>query len=99
MSAHHRDPLYLKNARLIRATTNARLKRGDQVNCGKCGRPIQQGQAYDVGHRIDASRGGGHELANLQPEHRRENRSSGGRAGAAATNQASRRARRLPTII
>ena len=98
MTAHHRDPLYMKNSRLVRRTTEARLKRGDQVNCGKCGRPIQPGQRYDVGHRIDASRGGTHQLSNLHPEHRRENRQAGGRIGAAATNQASRRARRLPTI-
>ncbi|WP_157156253.1 hypothetical protein [Diaminobutyricimonas sp. LJ205] len=97
MTAVHKDPLYIKNARIVRAQTNARLKRGDQVNCGKCGHAIQSGQRYDVGHIIDASRGGTHDLHNLRPEHRHENRSAGGRVGAAVTNATSRRARRLPT--
>lgn len=98
MTAHHRDPQYLKNARIIRRAVDARLARGDQVNCGKCGRPIQPGQRYDVGHRVDASRGGTHDLNNLGPEHRHENRSAGGRIGATHTNKATRRARRLPSL-
>lgn len=95
MTAHHKHPEYVKNARLVRQQTNARLARGDLVRCIRCYRRIEQGQAYDVGHRIDASRGGSHALTNLGPEHRRENRSAGGRLGAAATNTGSRRARRL----
>lgn len=96
MSSAHRDPEYQRNARIIRKQTNARLERGQQVMCGKCGRPIMPGQRYDVGHIIDASRGGTHALSNLRPEHTRENRQAGGRQGAAKTNAASRRARRLP---
>jgi len=97
MSAPHRDPLYIKNSRTIRRITNARLNRGDQVNCIGCGHPIQPGQRYDIGHIRDAHRGGTNNLDNLGPQHRRENRSAGGRAGAIKTNAQSRKAKRLPT--
>lgn len=98
MTAAHKTAEYLRNSRIVRKQTNDRLKRGLQVVCGRCGGAIQPGQAYDVGHVVDASRGGSNALSNLHPEHRGENRSAGGRMGAAKTNGASRRARRLPTL-
>ncbi len=97
MTAAHRDPTYQRNARTIRRATNQNLKLGREVICIGCGRLIQPGQAFDIGHRIDASRGGTNAASNLGPQHRRENRSAGGRAGAAKTNTASRKARRLIT--
>ncbi|MGO8609797.1 hypothetical protein ACC848_43355, partial [Rhizobium johnstonii] len=66
------------------------------------GREIQPGQRFDVGHRIDGSRGGTHDLDNLGPEHRRENRSAGGRLGAHKTNTTrgvSRTTKGLPTWL
>lgn len=100
MTALHADPVFMRNARTVRARVNADLKAGRFVACQRCGREIQMGQRFDVGHRIDASRGGSHDLANLGPEHRGENRSAGGRLGAAKTNNAagtSRASRGLPT--
>lgn len=100
MTAHHRSPTYQANARIIRKATNAAHQRGEPVPCIGCGWDIQPGQAFDIGHRIDASRGGPDTLDNLGPQHRRENRSAGGRLGAKRTNDTrgtSRRARGLPT--
>lgn len=97
MSTHHRHPLYLRNARAIRAETNAKLKAGVPVPCIGCGQPITPDQRFDIGHRVDASRGGTHDRTNLGPQHRRENRAAGGRIGALTTNTQSRRARGLPT--
>lgn len=102
MSQAHRDPLYMRNARIIRAATNAAHRRGDSVLCIGCGRDIQPGQRFDVGHRIDASRGGSHDLENLGPQHRGENRSAGGKLGALKTNNqrgTSRKAKGLPSWI
>lgn len=98
MSARHRDPEYRKNARLRRQQINLLLKRGEDVACVDCGRPIQEGQTFDIGHLIDGWRGGGHELSNLSASHRKCNRSSGGKAGAAHTNSLSRQARGLPPL-
>ncbi|MCC2032189.1 DNA/RNA non-specific endonuclease [Microbacterium allomyrinae] len=97
MTSHHKHPTYVRNARIIRTATNQRLKSGIAVQCIGCGGPITPEQRFDVGHRIDASRGGSHDLDNLGPQHRRENRSAGGRIGALHTNAQSRRARGLPT--
>ncbi len=97
MSGHHQDPEYTRNARTVRRHVNADHKAGRPVWCIGCGREIQPGQAFDVGHRIDAARGGSNALHNLGPQHRRENRRAGGRAGAAITNHTSRRAKGLPS--
>ena len=100
MSGAHRDPLYARNARIVRASVNAAHKRGESVACIGCGREVQPGQRFDVGHIIDASRGGSNALDNLGAQHRRENRSAGGRLGAHAVNTqrgTSRKARGLPT--
>ena len=99
MTAAHQDPLYIKNSRIVRKKTNAALKAGRAVWCIGCGREIMPTQTFDVGHIIDAGKGGTHDLSNLGPQHRRENRRAGGRAGAAKTNMKrglSREARRLP---
>ncbi|WP_399548518.1 HNH endonuclease [uncultured Microbacterium sp.] len=101
MSSAHADPEYQRNARRVRAKVRADHKAGRAVYCQRCGREIQPTQTFDVGHRIDHSRGGSHALDNLGPEHRNAcNRRAGGRLGAQKTNQArgvSRAVRRLPT--
>lgn len=100
MSRAHQDPEYQRNSRILRARVNADLKAGRPVYCQRCGREIQPGQRYDIGHRIDASRGGSHALDQLGPEHRGENRRAGGRLGAQKTNNkrgVSRKAKGLPT--
>lgn len=100
MTSAHQDPEYQRNARTIRRHVNADLKAGRPVWCIGCGRDIQPGQRYDVGHIIDASRGGSNHLSNLGPQHRRENRRAGGRLGAQKTNNArgtSRTSKGLPS--
>lgn len=85
MSVKHRHPEFRKNARIIRQSVARRRRLGDDVTCWRCGRPILEGQTFDVGH-LDAD--GGHEIGNLAPEHRykipgicRGNRSAGGTLG------------------
>jgi len=82
MTAKHQHPEYRKNARIIRQQVALARRQDRDVICGRCGRPIDPEQRYDVGHRDPQ---GGHALDNLRPEHRRENRSAGGRQGAAQT--------------
>lgn len=99
MTAKHADPLYRKNAAIIRKQARHTWSMGGDVECWRCGNPIEPGQLFDVGH-IDA--GGGHELANLHAEHRfktgrcQGNRAAGGRLGAAITN---RRAATTPATV
>lgn len=84
MSAKHSDPEYRKNARIIRQQVAKTRRTGGDVNCWRCGNPIDDEQTFDVGH-IDA--GGGHSIENLAPEHRyrsgrcQGNRAAGGRLG------------------
>lgn len=83
MTAKHRDPLYLANARIVRAQVKRAWRYGGDVDCWRCGRLIAPGTPFDVGHLDDQAPA---DLENLMPEHRRCNRSAGGRAGAAITN-------------
>lgn len=86
MTATHQDPEYMRNARTVRRHVNAAHKAGRPVWCIGCGREVQPGQRFDVGHIIDASRGGTNAIDNLGPQHRRENRQAGGRIGAQRTH-------------
>lgn len=79
----HRDPEYIRNAKLVRAQVRRQWKLGEDVRCWRTGRPIMPGMPFDVGH-LDPN--GGHALSNLAPETVRSNRSEGGRRGAAITN-------------
>jgi hypothetical protein len=97
MTAHHKTAQYFKASRQVRAVLGPRIAAGHFVPCVNCGRAVQPGQRWDVSHIVDAARGGSDDLSNLGAGHRHCNRSDGGRAGAAKTNQTSRRARRLPT--
>jgi hypothetical protein len=90
MTAKHADPEYRKNARIIRQGVAKRRKAGADVTCWRCGLPIDEEQAYDVGHVNPA---GGHGIDNMAPEHRYKsgrcqgNRSNGGRMGKARQTQ------------
>lgn len=92
MTAKHQHPEYRKNARIVRARVRAAHRTGLEVTCGRCGYPIDPEQRYDVGHRDPE---GGHGLDNLRPEHRGENRSAGGRTGAAVRGARRARATRM----
>ena len=101
MSAKHRDPEYLKNARIIRAQVASKRRAGIEVTCWRCGHPIDPEQRFDVGH-IDPNGGPG--LDNLAPEHRYKtarcigNRADGGRLGAARQREAKSRRAPAPTV-
>lgn len=97
MTQAHRTPEYFKAARTVRRILTPEIAAGNLVRCVDCGHAIQQGQRWDVGHVIPISRGGTNDPSNMGASHRRCNRSSGGRMGAAVTNAGSRRARRLPS--
>jgi 5-methylcytosine-specific restriction endonuclease McrA len=97
VTAHHRTAEWFRNSRKVRRILTPRIDAGSVVQCVNCGRPVVRGQKWDVGHIIDASRGGTDALKNLGAAHVRCNRSDGGRLGAVKTNAASRRARRLPS--
>ncbi len=90
MTAKHRDPEYLKSARIIRAQVAVKRRGGVEVTCWRCGHPVDPEQRFDVGH-IDPDGGPG--LDNLAPEHRYKttrcvgNRAAGGALGAARQRQ------------
>lgn len=94
MTGKHRDPEYLRNAKIVRAQVQRAWRLGDDVHCWRCTRVLEPGTPFDVGHLHPD---GGPGLDNLAPEHRhrvsgcRGNRSAGGQLGAAITN--GRRAR------
>lgn len=92
MTDKHRDPEYIKNAKIVRARVRREWRLGQDVRCWRTGRVLVPGRPFDVGH-IDPD--GGHSIANLAPETVKSNRSEGGRRGAAITN--ARKARPRPT--
>lgn len=83
MTEKHRDPVYLANARVVRAQVRRDWRLGVEVRCWRRGCPIEPGDRFDVGH-IDPDGGPGRE--NLAAECVRCNRRDGGRRGAAITN-------------
>ncbi|MGP6170618.1 hypothetical protein ACTU6V_05355 [Microbacterium sp. A204] len=91
MTAKHRDPEYYRSAKIIRQQVAAQRRAGEDVICRRCFQIIDIEQRFDVGH-IDPD--GGPSLSNLRPEHRRCNRSAGGKYGAA--RRAARRGGRRP---
>lgn len=91
MTAKHAESEYRTNARIRRQQVAQARRFGREVTCQRCGREVEPGQAFDVGHKDEH---GGHALSNLGIEHRfktdcpaRGNRSHGGRLGAAITNR------------
>lgn len=101
MSAKHRDPEYVANARIIRAQVASKRRGGIEVRCWRCGHEIDPEQRFDVGH-IDEN--AGHGLGNLAPEHRYKttrcigNRAHGGRLGAARRAQGKPRPATTSTV-
>jgi hypothetical protein len=89
----HRDPEYIRNAKIVRARVRREWRLGQDVYCWRTGRMLIPGRPFDVGH-IDPD--GGHSISNLAPETVKSNRSEGGRRGAAITNAARRAARSVP---
>jgi hypothetical protein len=89
VSAKHRDPEYMRNARIIRHRVKTEHRAGRAVPCWRCRGAIAPGQPFDVGHVAGAI---GHSMTDLAAEHRHKtglcpgNRSTGGRVGAAVTN-------------
>lgn len=100
MTAKHRDPEYVANARIVRAQVAMKRRAGIEVRCWRCGWPIDEEQRFDVGH-IDPD--GGPALSNLAPEHRYKtarcigNRADGGRRG--AHRRGTRTARHAPAPV
>lgn len=85
MSRNHRAAGWTATAsRNARARLEPLVAAGGAI-CPRCRRPIQPGQAWDAGHRVDLADDmtGTH---GTLPEHRSCNRSAGGRRGAAITN-------------
>lgn len=80
VTAKHQTPEYRTNASIVRAQVRRAHKAGTEVLCWRCGWPIDPEQAFDIGH---LSADAGHSMDNLAPEHRGENRSHGGKTGAA----------------
>lgn len=84
MSQQHRAAGYNgTQQRSARARLQPLVESGGAV-CPRCGQPILPGEAWDAGHRVDL-------VDDLRSraehaEHRRCNRSAGGRRGAAITN-------------
>lgn len=92
VTGKHTDPEYLTNARIVRGQVRRAWRLGSEVRCWRCGRVLEPGAPFDVGH-LDAD--GGPARSNLAPECRPCNRRDGGRRGAAITN--ARRARSTST--
>lgn len=93
MTEKHRDPEYLRNARIVRARVRQAWRNGVEVRCWRTGIVIEPGHRFDVGH---ITHDGGHAISNLAPETVKSNRSEGGRRGAAITN--GRATRPLPSV-
>ena len=56
-----------------------RIKGEETVNCGICGRAISDADEFQVDHIVPITKGGTHELENLQPAHENCNKRKGNR--------------------
>lgn len=71
---------YGREHQRLRLAYARRLAQGEAIPCARCGQPIRQGDAWDLGHTDDRTSWTG-------PEHDRQcNRAAAGRIGAAITN-------------
>ncbi|ROS57210.1 hypothetical protein [Frigoribacterium sp. PhB118] len=82
MSRHHRAQKWTTHSPKLRKQIDPLLP----LPCIGCGRPINPGDKYEVGHRLDAALGGRPTPANTGPIHGPCNRKSGGTLGARITN-------------
>ena len=60
--------------------------------CGRCGRPVNPGDEWDLGHATDKARGGSD--ADVRPERRRCSRSAGGHLAVELRHEAAQEAGR-----
>ena len=86
MTTHHRTPEWKRFTRRARPMIEAMLP----LPCVDCGRPVQAGQTWQVGHIVAAAHGGTMSLDNVGPSHVRCNVSAGGRIGGQLTSHARR---------
>lgn len=83
MSAYHRSAEGKARSRADRARVTL------PTQCARCGRLIEVGQPWDLGHSVDVVLGGAD--SPTYPEHTSCNRRAGGRTGARITNLKRRR--------
>lgn len=93
MTAHHRTAAWSKVQRVMRPRIAATLP-APCIN--RCGRLVTPDQKWDIGHIVDAGKGGSDDASNLGPAHVKCNRSDGGKAGRAKQIAKSKTDRRLP---
>lgn len=98
MSQHHRAQKWTTHSPKLRKKLEPQLP----LPCLNCPHPVMKTDKWQVGHRVDAARGGKPTIGNAGPTHawcpacrKRCNQVAGGRLGAAVTN--ARRARRAGT--
>jgi hypothetical protein len=89
MSRHHDNQKWSTHAPKLRVIIAGQLP----LPCVNCGNPVFPDQSWQVGHRIDAARGGEATIANTGPSHTSCNRKAGGKLAARITNS-KRRAER-----
>lgn len=82
MSQHHRKQKWSTHSPKLRALILPMLP----MPCRRCGRPIQPGDKWHVGHIVPAELGGQPVLSNVAPEHAGCSHSSGGKRGAQIVN-------------
>ncbi|WP_077053508.1 hypothetical protein [Leifsonia sp. ALI-44-B] len=89
MSQHHRNQKWTTHSPKLRKKLEPMLP----LPCVNCGKPVLREHKWQVGHRIDAARGGEPTLANVGPVHRKSelwprncNQIAGGKLGAQITN-------------
>lgn len=93
MTAHHRTNEWRALITELRPIYRAAIRNGN-ARCVDCGKPITEGQAFDVGHRVGVAEGKAQgwtrqmldSPTNLGPSHRGCNRSAGGKVGAKISN-------------
>lgn len=89
MSRHHRAQKWTTHAPKLRKLIEPRLP----LPCLNCPHIVTRDQRWQVGHRLDAARGGKPTIANAGPSHawcaacgKRCNQVAGGKLGAAIVN-------------
>lgn len=90
MSQHHRAQKWSTHSPKLRKLITPQLP----LPCVNCGRAVMPEHKWQVGHRLDAAKGGRPTLSNVGPSHvkselwpRSCNQIDGGKAGAAVTNR------------
>lgn len=92
MSQHHRRQKWTSAVTKLREQHAATLPRPCICGCGTVITPDTPRGEWQVGHIVDAARGGAPTFANTGPIVRRHNLQAGGRLGARVVNSRRRRA-------